>query len=70
MRMIPMDIKKIALSWISSNIDTKNWPEDDWATLTEDYDISIYIDGDDAKRATVFPVMNGETNIELPIEII
>ena len=51
-----MDIKKTALSWINENIQTDQWPEDEWASLTDDYDINVYIDG--------------ETNLELPIEIV
>ena len=65
-----MDIKKIALSWIGENIQTDQWPEDEWASLTDDYDINVYIDGDEVNRATVFPVIDGETNLELPIEIV
>ena len=65
-----MDIKKIALSWISENIQSDQWPEDEWASLTDDYDINIYIDGDEVNRATVFPVIDGETNLELSIEIV
>ncbi len=67
---VTMDIKKIALSWISENIQSDQWPEDEWASLTNDYDINVYIDGDEVNRATVFPVIDGETNLELPIEIV
>lgn len=65
-----MDIKKIALSWINENIQSDQWPEDEWASLTDDYDINIYIDGDEVNRATVFPVIDGETNLELSIKIV
>ncbi len=65
-----MNIKDIALSWISKNIQPDKWPEDEWSSLTDDYDINIYVDGDETKRATVFPVIDGETNLELPIEIV
>ena len=65
-----MDIKKIALSWISKNIQTDQWPEDEWGSLMDNYDINVYIDGDEVNRATVFPVIDGETNLESPIEIV
>lgn len=65
-----MDIKKIALDWIKNNVKGEEWPEDEWTSLNKEYDLNIYIDDDGKKRATVFPVVNGETNLETFIEIV
>jgi len=65
-----VNIKEIALSWINTNINTDEWPEDEWSSLTDEYDINVYIDDDGAKRATVFSVIEGETNLELPLEVV
>lgn len=65
-----MDIKKIAKQWINENINKNEWPEDEWTSLNDEYDMNIYIDEDGKERATVFPVINGETDLETFIEII
>ncbi len=65
-----MDIKKIASDWIEKNVNKDEWPEDDWVSLNDDYDLNIYIDDDEKKRATVFPVIDGETDIETWIEVL
>ena len=65
-----MDIKKIAKDWIKQNIKDNEWPEDEWTSLNDEYDLNIYIDEDEKKRATAFPVINGETDLETFIEVI
>lgn len=40
------------------------WPEDDWIQLSEEADLNLYTsttERGDVKRATVYPVRNGET---------
>lgn len=65
-----MDIKKVAKQWLEQNINENEWPEDEWTSLNDKYDMNIYIDDDEKKRATVFPVIDGETDLETFIEII
>jgi len=69
-----MDIKKEVMLWLDKNIKSKEWFNDEWFSLTKDFDINIntYVDTDENKRnrVTVYPVINGRTDIELPIEII
>lgn len=65
-----MDIKQLALDWIKGNIKENEWPEDEWTSLSDDYDLNIYIDDDGNKRATIFPVIDGETNVETWIEVL
>lgn len=65
-----MDIKKVAKQWLEQNINENEWPEDEWTSLNDKYDMNIYIDEDEKKRATVFPVVDGETDLETFIEII
>ncbi len=64
-----MNIKETALEWLDANVKNDEWPEDDWTSLSDEYDMNIYIDDDGKKRATVFPIINGETNLETFIEI-
>lgn len=64
-----MDIKQRALHWIEEHIDNENWPEDEWTSLTDDFDLNIYVDDDGNNKATVFPVVDGETDLERFIEI-
>ena len=60
--------KKLALEWIKNNVKEGEWLEDEWASLTDEFDLNVYIDDDGNKRATVFPVIDGETNLEISIE--
>ena len=60
--------KKLALEWIKNNVKEGEWLEDEWASLTDKFDLNVYIDDDGNKRATVFPVIDGETNLEISIE--
>ena len=60
--------KKLALEWIKNNIKESEWLEDEWASLTDEFDLNVYIDDDGNKRAIVFPVIDGETNLEISIE--
>lgn len=62
-------IKEIAQRWLLENIDEDKWPEDDWTSLTDDFDLNIYIDGDEKKRATIFPVIDGNTQLDTWIEV-
>lgn len=39
------------------------WPEDDWISIDENYDLNIFIDGDGNKSARIYQVVNGETII-------
>ena len=65
-----MDIKATAKAWIDQNIKANKWPEDEWVSLNSEYDMNIYIDDDGKKRATLFPIIDNETNLELFIEIV
>jgi len=60
--------KKLALEWIKNNVKEGEWLEDEWASLTDEFDLKVYNDDDGNKRATVFPVIDGETNLEISIE--
>lgn len=62
--------KKLALEWIKNNVKDGEWLEDEWTSLTDEFDLNVYIDDDGNKRATVFPVINGETNLEIAIEVL
>jgi len=65
-----MDIKEVAKQWLEQNVKENEWPDDEWTSLNDEYDMNIYIDDDEKKRATIFPVIDGETNLETFIEII
>ncbi len=65
-----MNIKETAKRYLEQNVRNDEWPEDDWVSLNDEYDMNIYIDDDEKKRATVFPIINNETNLEIFIEIV
>ncbi|QTA80667.1 Uncharacterized protein dnl_29780 [Desulfonema limicola] len=63
-------VKSLALEWIKNNINENEWVEDEWTSLNDEFDLNIYIDDDGNKRATVFPVIDGETDLENYIEVL
>ena len=65
-----MDIKQVALNWIKENIAEINWQEDDWVSLTDDYDLNTYIDSNGKKKAVLYPVIDGETNPYIWTEVL
>ncbi len=60
--------RKLALEWIKNNVKEGEWLEDEWTSLTNEFDLNVYLDDDGNKRATIFPVIDGETNLEIFIE--
>lgn len=63
-------IKRLALVWMKNNINENEWVEDEWTSLNDEFDLNVYIDDDGNKRATVFPVTDGETDLENFIEVL
>lgn len=62
--------KKLALGWMKNNLNIINWFENERASLGNEFDLKIYIDGHGNKRATVFSVVKGKTRLENPIEVL
>ena len=63
-------IKLLARQYIAKNIDADEWSEDDWVSLDANNDLNVYIDDDGEHRATIFPVINGQTNLEIFTKLI
>ena len=63
-----MTIEERAKKFIKENIDMNNYPEDAWYRLTDKFDLNVYIDYA-VLRATVFPVVDGKTDITRYIDI-
>ena len=64
------NVKKLALEWMKNNVKLDEWFEDEWASLNDEFDLNVYIDDDGNKRATVFPVIEGETNLETFVDVL
>ncbi len=62
--------KELALEWMKNNVNVYEWFEDEWTSLNDEFDLNIYIDDDGNKRATVFSVVDGETDLENYIEVL
>ena len=57
--------KRLALAWMKNNLNI-----DEWASLSDEFDLNVYMDDNGNKRATVFSVVNGETDLESSIEVL
>jgi len=62
--------KKLALEWMKNNVKVDEWFEDEWASLNDEFDLNVYVDDDGNKRATVFQIVEGETDLENSIEVL
>ena len=62
--------KTLALEWMKNNLNVDDWFEDESAFLSDKFYLNVYVDDDGNKRATVFPVVEGETDLENPIEVL
>lgn len=69
-------IKPIALGWLAKNTNQENWPEDDWHSIEENWDINIWLypetaESNDraAQKATLYYVVNGNTLVNFHFEI-
>lgn len=57
--------------WLDENYGPDDeWPEDDWVSLDGEWDLNLYVDDDGNRRATLFPVVDGDTDIESPVEVL
>lgn len=56
--------KRLALAWMKNNLNIDKWLEDERASLSDEFDLNVYVDDDGNKRATVFLVVDGETDLE------
>ncbi len=62
--------RRLALAWMKDNLNVDEWFEDEWASLNDEFDLNVYIDDDGNKRATIFSVVEGETDLESSIEVL
>lgn len=37
------------------------WPEDEWYSLGDDWDLNLWLGPDDTRQAAIYPVLNGST---------
>jgi hypothetical protein len=55
---------------MKDNLNVDEWFEDEWVSLSDEFDLNVYIDDDGNKRATAFSVIEGETDLESSIEVL
>jgi hypothetical protein len=53
-----------------AKIDSKDWPSDHWISLTDEWDLNLWKD-DTIRKASLYPVVNGDTDgqnwIDIPV---
>lgn len=62
--------RTLALAWMKDNLNIDEWVEDEWASLSDEFDLNVYIDDDGNKKATIFLVVEGKTDLESFIEVL
>jgi len=45
-----------------------HWPDDEWFELTDEYDMNLYM-ADGKPQATIYPVIDGNTDTQHPIPV-
>jgi len=65
------NVKKLGIDWLRQNLEPKeDWPEDQWAELSDDFSMNVYVDDDKNYRATAYPFVDGNVDLNNPIEVI
>jgi len=60
---IPKEIFRKAYT-IINQINFEDYPEDDWVGLSDDWDLNMFIDTDGRRCAVIYPVIDGNTNVQ------
>lgn len=48
----------------------ENFPEDDWHSIGPEWDLNLWIDENGTHRATLYPVLNGNTDVSVWVDIV
>jgi hypothetical protein len=47
----------------------QDFPEDDWQSISDNWDLNLWMDENGNPRATMYPVLNGSTDTSVWIEV-
>lgn len=59
MKTLPPKVLKEARKIYNQKVASKEFPEDDWFSISEDWDLNLFIDDNGNKCATAYPVKDG-----------
>jgi len=69
-------IRPIAQDWLVKNINLEDWPEDDWYTMDENWDLNVWLWPDDApandrdsQKAALYYVVDGSPIVDFAFHI-
>lgn len=62
---IPLEVMQSARDFFSAASNMPEFPEDDWHGIGDEWDLNLYVDGDGKNCATLYAVVNGNTNTEV-----
>lgn len=66
--VVPHDIIEKAAEFIAAYTE---WSSDDWTSLSDDWDLNLYLDEEGDQWGVIYPVTNGQTITTPPgIEIV
>lgn len=63
-------VKRLTLAWMKDNLSLDDWPENERTSLSDEFDLNIYIDDDGNKRATAFSTIESKIDLESSIEVL
>jgi len=66
--VVPQEIKLEAFAKWSAVLYA--FPEDEWYSLSPEWDLNLWLDGDGVAHATVYPVVGGNTISSEPYPIL
>lgn len=65
MSQVPDEVMKTAQEMFAAASNLAEFPEDDWQSIGDGWDLNLYVDGDGKNCATLYTVVNGNTDAEV-----
>jgi len=65
MSQVPDEVMKTAQEMFAAASNLAEFPEDDWQGTGGEWDLNLYVDGDGKNCATLYAVVNGNTDTEV-----
>ena len=65
MSQVPDEVMKTAQEMFAAASNLAEFPEDNWQSIGDGWDLNLYVDGDGKNCATLYAVVNGNTDTEV-----
>jgi hypothetical protein len=64
---VPPEVFRKSIDQVNKHL--REWPEDEWIAISEKFDLNLFMNGKGMKIATLYPVIDGKTVTNEPLQI-